>query len=66
MWTDRSQDKSDDVQEERQGLVAGRATGSFVFVFKDRRELSAGEDRGDEVTKPVEKELTEDCWCGMD
>lgn len=35
--------------------------GSFAFVFKDRGELSIFEDRSEEITKPMEKKLTETC-----
>lgn len=39
--------------------MPGRATGSLAFVFKDRGELSVFEDRSKEITKCVERKLTE-------
>ena len=39
--------------------MAGRAAGSPAFVFKDRGELSVFEDESKEITKSVEKKLTE-------
>lgn len=66
MCLDSSQEKFDDFKEERQETMAGRAMGSFAFVFKHRGELSIFEDRSEEITKPMEKKLTETCWCRMD
>ena len=45
--------------KKRDETMAGRAKGRFAFSFKVRGELSISKDRSEEITKPVEKKLTE-------